>query len=320
MTNAIVLRSTVSLFHYAGKDKNIKSSIGIFLQWCVNNGYTWQSADLTQYREYAIERWQLPTAKKHVERVRNRYRELLTDNRLRDAVQAIMPEHSSPADVYAMTEELFTRIRNIVDDKRLTIVMPTLTAQVDSQFRWLSRDEVVSAIESIPATSLLGLRDRAMMALAYTYALRTVDMRGVTIQDMLETVGGVGGVQVPLGKGLRQRFVFWRPETDLMEYVRNWTSNAGFTDGLVIRKVTPHDKVVNAPINTDIVNARFNTYGFDFNPHDLRRSSIRVQYESTRDLAFVQQQLGHTKPEQTIIYLGLLRPQLNPSSMSHSPI
>lgn len=196
MTHPLALPA-VDLFTYSGNDKNVKSSIGIFLQWCADNGYTWQNANLMQYRQYALDRWQLPTAKKHMERVRNRYRELLTDNRLRDMVQAGMPEGYSPADVYAVTEELFKRIRNIVDDKRLTIVQPTMTAQVDSQFRWLSRAEVISAIESIPAASLLGLRDRAMMALAYTYALRTVDMRLIHCDDMLKTVRQMGGRECP---------------------------------------------------------------------------------------------------------------------------
>jgi len=306
MSLSITLSPAVDLFAYSGVDKNVRSSIGIFLTWCANNGYTWQTANLMQYRQYALDRWQLPTAKKHMERVRNRYRELLTDNRLRDMVQANMPAHYSPADVYTVTEELFTRIRNIVDNKQLTIVMPTLTAQVDSQFRWLSRDEVISAIESIHATSLLGLRDRAMMALAYTYALRTVDMRHVEINDMLQTVGGAGGVNVRDGKGYKQRFVFWRPETDLLGYVQQWAENVGIVEGLVIRKVTPHGRAVNAPINTDLVNSRYNVYGFDFNPHDLRRSAARCWYDATKDLPFVQQQLGHTKPEQTINYLGLL--------------
>ena len=306
MTLPRALAPAVDLFAYSGPDKNLRSSIGIFLQWCADNGYTWQTANLMQYRQYALDRWQLPTAKKHMERVRSRYRDLLTDNRLRDMVQAGMPKGYSPADVYTTTEELFTRIRNIIDDKRLTIVQPTMTAQVDSQFRWLTRDEVISAIESIPATSLLGLRDRAMMALAYTYALRTVDMRLIQCDDMLKTVRNMGGVNVPLGKGLKQRFVFLLPETDLLEYVRDWTAAAGITEGLVIRQVTPHDKVKNAPVNTDIVNSRYNVYGFAFDPHDMRRSPARYWYEVTKDLVFVQQQLGHTKPEQTIVYLGLL--------------
>lgn len=99
-------------------------------------------------------------------------------------------------------------------------------------------------------------------------------------------------------------------ETDLLEYVRDWTATAGITDGLVIRKVTPHDKVVNAPINTDLVNSRYNVYGFAFNPHDLRRSAAREWYEATGDIVLVAQMLGHGDIKTTLAYLGLLAPNM----------
>ena len=308
MTYPLALHAPVDLFAYTGADKQLRSSVNIFLSWCCASGYTWHNANLSEYRDYALARWGLATAKKHMERIRNRYRMLLADNRFRDAVQSLVPVDATPADAYAITREIIERMQNVVNDKSLTVRLPTQTAQVDSQFRWLTIEQVAEAIESIPGNTLLALRDRAMMALAFTYALRTVDMSTVTIEDMCETVDGAGGVLVPLGKGMKQRFVFYRPETDLLIYVEEWATSAGINSGYVIRSLTPGLKVTGRRITTETVNARYNAYGFDFEPHDMRRSAARIWYDVTSNIEFVRQQLGHVHTEQSIIYLGLLRP------------
>jgi site-specific recombinase XerD len=296
--NQLTPQSPNALFFPAEADKNIKSAVRRFIRWLDERGLGWATVDLKDYRDYLASDksgLSIVSAKKHLEHVRGRYADMLHSNEVRNMIQARIPEDATPADAYAITEEFLTRLSNNTQyDKRLAIPLPKKSVYLDSKAHWLSADEIRQLIERVPRTSKLGYRDAAILALCYTYGLREAEACAATVADIRETVKGKSGLHVPLGKGMKERFVQLVPETDYRAYVYDWLAVAGIEIGAILAGVKPRQ-----------LQNRVKLYG-TLSPHDLRRSYAKNLHNAGYSIEFIGQQLGHSKLETTLIYLGMI--------------
>lgn len=295
MTNQLTIPSPNALFLPTAGDPNARSSIKRYIAWMDTQRVHWVNADLSDYREYLLHESGLSvaSAKKHMERVRSRYRQLINSNAVRNMIQSQIPPGSSPADVYAITEEFLTRLRNNIEyGENVAIKETKKTARLDSEFTWLKPDEIDAIFQVIPSTRD-GMRDAAIFGLACSFGLRESEVCAVTVEALRETVGGRQGVNVEHGKGDKQRFVFFDKSANWLAPVYNWLQFANITTGRVI------------DINRRQLQNRVKLYTYA-KPHDLRRSYASILYYSGRSVEYIAQQLGHADTKTTLIYLGVI--------------
>ncbi len=171
--------------------------------------------------------------------------------------------------------------------------------------RYLDREEVKALLQAPDTHAPAGVRDRAMIHLAYAAGLRVSELVGVMLEDLgqprLDTVRVTG-------KGRRQRVLpLWKQTT---QAIRDW---------LHIRpQVTDHHLFLNARGNA------MSRHGFAHRlalhartaataapsmadkrifPHILRHSCACHTLEATGDIRKVSLWLGHSSIQSTEIYL-----------------
>jgi integrase len=291
----ITPKSPNAVFIPASVEKNTASALRRFVRWLDVTGRAWWQVDLVDYRAHLLHETALSdaSAKKHLERVRKRYGQLLRSNTIRDAIQAALPAGTTLADRYAATEEVLVRIANNTqysDD--VAITLPTDVARVDSDFTWLSVDDVEAVLDAIERDRL-GYRDAAMIALAFMFGLREAELCAVTLEALRETKQGKPGVLIERGKGMKRRFVFLHDAVDFTPVVQDWIGFTALETGPLF-DITPRAFAYRLRRYTSA------------SPHDLRRSYARALYDANAPIEFVRQQLGHVKVETTLLYVGAL--------------
>ena len=295
-------------FKPTAADKHTLSAVKRFVAWLNENGYHWFNADLGAYRDHLLHSSNLSkaSAKKHLERIRKRYRALLHDNSLRDMLYSAAPDGPA-ADRFAFVQEALIRLSNNTQySERVSIKAPVKLHHADSEFKRLTPDETDALLDSIPRDTLIGYRDAALIALAYACGLREAELVAVTINDMRQSFGGKPALRVPEGKGLIQRMIIYGAMSDYLTFVDEWLQMAGISSGRVFRALTPDGKNVSGVTYTASAFAKRLARYTDATPHDLRRSYARNLYLSGATVEFVRQQLGHKRPETTLLYIGAL--------------
>lgn len=162
----------------------------------------------------------------------------------------------------------------------------------------LDIDQVMSLL-NIPDTSLLGLRDKAMLELFYASGLRVSELKGLTWGDFdfeegLVRVMGKGKKErlIPVGRYALEALSHWR--TQLPPATQDVFTN-------------PHGR----PLTVRAIQKRVAYWsqkqGLDqrVHPHQLRHSFASHILQSSGDLRAVQELLGHANLSTTQIYTHL---------------
>ena len=169
----------------------------------------------------------------------------------------------------------------------------------------LSRDQVQALLDAPDLNTCSGLRDRAMLHLAYAAGLRVSELVGLACRDLsqphLDTVRVVG-------KGRRERQLPLWKETKTV--LREW---------LVVRPETPHPHLfLNArgsPMSRHGFNHRLALHvatarqrlpsiaAKHITPHSLRHACALHTLQATGDLRKVSLWLGHASIQSTEVYL-----------------
>ena len=166
-----------------------------------------------------------------------------------------------------------------------------------------TEEQVVALLESPDVTTPLGLRDRAILEVLYSSALRNKELRGLLLKDLdlarleLRIREGKGGKQrvVPLGEPaaawLEEYIHNGRPyylrspeNSSVFLSVRGNTLPGDALNGLV-RKYT---KLSGVPCH--------------ITPHILRHSCSTHMLARGADIRYLQEFLGHASPETTQLY------------------
>lgn len=316
--NQLTTPSPNAIFIPTEADANVKSSVRAFVRWLDSYGVSWVSANLADYKAYLqsdnrvdtkgdpLERLTDASTKKHLERIRARYKAMLNNNHVRDMLREMYLDLDDDHEfrrLYTLkefTDEALTRIRNNTEyAENIAITLIQVTAKTDDKFKWLSREEIDAIfVKCDPALyprkdSQIVMRDAAMFGLCLSYGLREAEACNVTVADLRRIYKGSAGVEVREGKGHKQRFVLYDRLVDYTGYIEAYI-DIFKVEGLILGGMTTRNLQKRVGIYTDA------------KPHDLRRSYAKLLHTGGRSVEYIKQQLGHVKVETTLIYLGML--------------
>lgn len=171
--------------------------------------------------------------------------------------------------------------------------------------------------DSTPA----GVRDAAIIALAYSTGLRRSELAGLTLADVRWTAKGEADVMVVPGKGdkTRKAFVY----NGSAAVLRDWLAERGDEPGALFYPVNKSGKIIREtrsvgikrggtievePIVSDealaqMLAKRADQAGVDnLTWHDFRRTFAGSLLDNGTDLVTVQKLMGHSSPTTTSNY------------------
>jgi site-specific recombinase XerD len=170
---------------------------------------------------------------------------------------------------------------------------------------YLTRDEIVALLDAPDPRSRLGIRDRAMLHLAYAGGLRVAELLSLQLQDLPER--SLATVHV-MGKGRRERILpLWRetqaalrswlaarPACETTEIFLNSNGQPMTRDGFAFR-LAKHVATA-AHKQPSLLTKRVT-------PHVLRHSCAMHTIAATGDIRKVALWLGHASLQSTEAYL-----------------
>jgi len=178
--------------------------------------------------------------------------------------------------------------------------------------RHVEQEEIAALLKQCADGSLAGVRDAALIAIAYSCGLRRAELTALSLEDIDLTAVSLRVV----GKGNKERIVYIGHDAAL--YLRAWLRVRGGHAGAVFGRITKsgrlmltHDKPagdVFIPHMTDqavyaILKRRAEQALLDaFSPHDMRRTYAGNLLDAGADLAIVQKLMGHSDPGTTAGY------------------
>lgn len=181
--------------------------------------------------------------------------------------------------------------------------------------------EILAAMLMRTPDTLTGKRDRALLALGFSGAMRRSELVALNVADLIEDPEGLR-VRVRKsktdqeGRGLEKAIPhgrYIRP----VALVREWLDAAGITEGPVFRPISRSGRVLHFDIRgeptrlttqsvADIVKRYTAAAGYDastFGAHSLRAGYITSAAERGADLARIMDQSGHRDAATVMTYI-----------------
>lgn len=199
------------------------------------------------------------------------------------------------------------------------------TVNIDSPTGWtrlpktLSSSEVEALLEQPDTTTMLGIRDKAMLEVIYAAGLRVSELVGLRLQDVnLER-----GFVVVVGKGAKERVVPLgeMASARLEEYLdrsRRLLLRGQACDSLF---VSSRRRGLTRQMFWERIKHYVRKAGITRNvsPHTLRHSFATHLLDNGADLRAVQAMLGHSDISTTQIYTHVSRERLRRIHEKHHP-
>jgi integrase/recombinase XerD len=196
------------------------------------------------------------------------------------------------------------RVPSCLDQARRIHAIPMKKTD-QTLVHYLNRDELQALLDAPDASTLFGIRDRAMLHLAFAAGMRVSELVGLR-RDQIDRQG-ISTVHI-IGKGRRERILpLWketaaavkawlkvRPASDAPELFLNARGQAMTRDGfeyILTKHVATASRT--AP---SIASKRVS-------PHVLRHTCAMHTLQATRDVRKVSLWLGHAGMESTEVYL-----------------
>jgi site-specific recombinase XerD len=172
---------------------------------------------------------------------------------------------------------------------------------------WLTRNQAQALLDAPDASTLKGLRDRALLAVLIGTGLRRTETASLTFAHVQQREGRWAIVDI-VGKRGKVRTVpmpSWAKAA-----IDEWAEAVGIYEGCVFRAMAKGDRVNGAQMTPqairDVVNEYASSLGFDgIAPHDLRRTFAKLAHKGGSGLDQIQLSLGHASIKTTERYLGI---------------
>jgi len=172
--------------------------------------------------------------------------------------------------------------------------------------KYLSSEEILHAIQQIDRSTLMGLRDYALILFLYASGCRISEALSVQRSDILE-----GWLKIRFAKGEKERVVPLAPvaiealEAYLQE--QEWSSSYIWLNyrGEQLSRISAY-KIVKKYLGVS--------------PHVLRHSFASSLIIGGADLRVVQELLGHSSLETTQIYTHIQKQNLSDTMMRYHPL
>ena len=174
---------------------------------------------------------------------------------------------------------------------------------------WLSVEEANKLLKKPDISTLIGLRDRAMLAIMLGTGLRESEMVLLTFEHLQQREGRWVILNIK-GKGSKIRTIPMPQWTK--DAIDAWTRAAGINENRVFRGMTRHGTIFKnrKSIITHtiwyVVKKHAKACGLgEVAPHDLRRTFAKLAYLGGAPIEQIQLSLGHESIETTMKYLGI---------------
>jgi integrase/recombinase XerD len=225
------------------------------------------------------------------------------------ALRSALAENYAPATVnqalaaFKGTLKAAWRLELLVDrDYNRAIDVPGVKNHVPLRGRAASIGEVRALLDVCRDGSPLGVRDAALLALAYGTGLRRAE---IVALDVVDYQAENGELLVRRGKGGKSRTAY--VAGGAAAALAGWLAIRGDAEGPLFHpynrggKMT--DRRLTAQTVRDLLDKRVKQAGLQgLSPHDLRRSFISELLEAGADLSVVQQLAGHASVSTTTRY------------------
>lgn len=315
--------------------KDVRSRVGKYERWLNSTGRDVLSPALASYRDHLLAQGLKPsTVSGQLSTIRARYRSLLTDNGLRDALRerarvALVSrgEEANQANVKAMVDEVVQRIENGIDPSRCKVAVEIVHTRVDGDYGIrLNRDEGERLLASPGFDTLKGIRDTAILALMLCTGIRERELSNLDVVDLYQEMGGKPCLHIRHGKGNKTRAVPYGPGIWCLSVVEKWMEGANIEEGAVFRGFYKGGRIREGRLSVRAIQYVVNGYPVvvkgspvTIAPHDLRRTYARRAYDEGMDIVGIQQNLGHADLRTTLKYVGVLDVDVRTPPVLFSP-
>jgi len=303
----------------AGKDEVHR--LRLYVSWLDQNGALWWQPDLATYRDFLLKDYTgrdgqplaATSVRVHLASVRGHYQSLLRDNNVRQWFYNQCPPDLSPSDKKASVDEVMQRIANAIDAQHAAVKIVTRQDRPDEDHLRLTPDQAAALMGAPRTSTIIGLRDTAIISLLLCTGLREAELCALDVPDLQRRLGGAPALHVRRGKGAKERLVPYGALDWVLKIVARWLFHAGITEGPVFRGFYKNKRVRLERLAVRTVNKILDHYpiliGDEMrvvNPHDLRRTYARQLYESGVDLLAIRDNLGHSDSRTTLKYIGAM--------------
>ena len=159
--------------------------------------------------------------------------------------------------------------------------------------RALEKSELTAMLRACPDTAT-GLRDKALLAIAFGAGLRRSE---VVSLDLADFNAATGTITVRQGKGRRERLVqtpaFVTPLVGAWLAVRSDIAGALLLPTDKSGRIKHGQRLSDQTVLTALERCCRRVGGKSFSPHDLRRSYATHLFEAGADAPMIQQLMGH---------------------------
>ena len=170
---------------------------------------------------------------------------------------------------------------------------------------YLNREEIQALLDAPDPKSRYGLRDRAMLHLAYAGGLRVSELIGLQLDDL--TLHPQPMIHV-MGKGRRERVLPLWKETAIA--LRDWLQVRGGSKSKALFLNAGHDTMTRSGFeyildkNVKVASAKQSSLTRKrVSPHRIRHSCAMHTLQATGDIRKVALWLGHASLQSTEVYL-----------------
>lgn len=307
MSNQLTTLSPNAAFMLARPTVDERNRLQRYIDYLDSVGGHWShDPDLADYRDYLMAKGlKATTVKAYVMTVRQRYKDLLTDNDVRAMLYAHLPDTLTPADKFAMVSERLIHIANAINPKKARVKVKVVQDKADSEHRRLTPAEALEVMRMPGLTTLRGIRNTAILTLMFCTGLRREEVCNLQVSDLYETLQGHPALMVREGKGCKQRLVIYGGYRSLVATIcGNWMTKGKIDDGYLFRALLrPNGNAATSqPMSVRTLNVVFD--GLGITPHDTRRTYAKWLELSGMPIQEIKRQLGHESVDTTLLYIG----------------
>ena len=183
---------------------------------------------------------------------------------------------------------------------------------------FLGRQEVVRLLEAPQDSSVLGIRDLAILEVFYSCGVRLSEAQGIDLPDI-----NFGGREILVrGKGSKERYVLFGGPTQaaLARYLQDSRPKLdnGATPALFLNR---YGQRLSGRSMEKLVRRYAAQAGLKdgVHPHTLRHTFASHMLEGEADLRVIQELMGHASPTTTQIYTHITKQEARHAYLSHHP-
>lgn len=171
---------------------------------------------------------------------------------------------------------------------------------------WLSLEQAQQLINAPDANTIVGLRDRALLAVMLGCGLRRMEVSRLSLNH-IQRRENIWLIVDIVGKRNKKRTIVMPDWT--YQSIAEYLKVVGITQGYVFRAISKSGKILKPQLSTksifDAVKKYTAACGFpEVAPHDLRRTYAKLAYKYGAKIDQIQLNLGHQSLDTTQRYLG----------------